>query len=419
MPRLLVGLRVRVQHESGTNWHELKDVRLVEAAAARAAAQSEPDLTEPVAQLAVSDAKEKEEVPPADEPSRTELAAPPAAAAAAAEEEREARLRALLRRSLIGREEFEISKAEARLAEQRLDFAKARIKQAEANVRAAVTRVDASKAVRDASSRRYDAQAAAVARAIDMASKTVIRAPLSGLITACNVEKGERAVPGIQSNPVATLMTIADMSVIEAEIEVDEADIVSVELGAKAEVEVDAIRDLQLSGVVTEIGQSPIQSADNQEGKEFKVVVRLAEPPEALRPGFTATAEIETATRTDCLVIPLQALTVRERERGPDGELIVPPKPVEGQEDYVDEVAASRKDLEEVEGVFVLMDGVARFRPVRTGITGDMDIEVLEGLTSGQEVVVGPYQKLRKLSEWDRAVVDEKRQKAAASARRP
>ena len=320
---------------------------------------------------------------------------------------------------LIGREEFEISKAEARLAEQRLDFAQARIKQAEANVRAAVTRVDASKAVRDASSRRYDAQAAAVARAIDMASKTVIRAPLSGLITACNVEKGERAVPGIQSNPVATLMTIADMSVIEAEIEVDEADIVSVELGAKAEVEVDAIRDLQLSGVVTEIGQSPIQSADNQEGKEFKVVVRLEEPPEALRPGFTATAEIETATRTDCLVIPLQALTVRERERGPDGELIVPPKPVEGQEDYVDEVAASRKDLEEVEGVFVLMDGVARFRPVRTGITGDMDIEVLEGLTSGQEVVVGPYQKLRKLSEWDRAVVDEKRQKAAASARRP
>lgn len=320
-------------------------------------------------------------------------------------------------RGLIGREEYEISKAEARLAEQRLDFAKARIKQAEANVRAAVTRVDAAKAVRDASKRRHEAQQAAVARAVDMASKTVIRAPLSGLITACNVEKGERAVPGIQSNPVATLMTIADMSVIEAEIEVDEADIVSVQLGAKAEVEVDAIRDLVLSGVVTEIGQSPIQSTDNQEGKEFKVVVRIDAPPEALRPGFTATAEIETATRTDCLVVPLQALTVRERERGPDGALIVPPKPVEGEEVLAAETSISRKDLEEIEGVFLLVDGVARFRPVRTGITGDMDIEVLDGLAPGEEVVVGPYQKLRKLSEWDRAEIDQKKQKAAVSAR--
>lgn len=319
---------------------------------------------------------------------------------------------------LIGREEYEISKAEARLAEQRLDFAEARIKQAEANVRAAVTRVDAAKAVRDASHRRREAQQAAVARAVDLASKTVIKAPLSGLITACNVEKGERAVPGIQSNPVATLMTIADMSVIEAEIEVDEADIVSVRLGAKAEVEVDAIRDLTMSGVVTEIGQSPIQSTDNQEGKEFKVVVRIDAPPPSLRPGFTATAEIETATRTDCLVVPLQALTVRERERGPDGELVVPPMPVDG-EDVAADAVLTRKDLEEIEGVFLLVDGRARFRPVRTGITGGMDIEVLGGLEAGEEVVVGPYQKLRKLSEWDRTVIDQKRQRAAASVRQP
>jgi HlyD family secretion protein len=238
------------------------------------------------------------------------------------------------------------------------------------------------------------------------------------LITACNVEKGERAVPGIQSNPVATLMTIADMSVIEAEIEVDEADIVSVQLGAKAEVEVDAIRDLAMSGVVTEIGQSPIQSTDNQEGKEFKVVVRIDAPPPSLRPGFTATAEIETATRTDCLVVPLQALTVRERERGPDGELVVPPMPVDG-EDVAADAVLTRKDLEEIEGVFLLVDGRARFRPVRTGITGGMDIEVLSGLEAGEEVVVGPYQKLRKLSEWDRTVIDQKRQRASSSVRQP
>lgn len=320
---------------------------------------------------------------------------------------------------LIGREEYEISKAESRLAEQRMDFAKARIKQAEANVRAAVTRVDAAKAVRDASKRRHEAQAAGLARAEDMASKTVIRAPLSGLITACNVEKGERAVPGIQSNPVATLMTIADMSVIEAEIEVDEADIVSVQLGAKAEVEVDAIRDLTLTGVVTEIGQSPILSTDNQEGKEFKVVVRIDNPPEELRPGFTATAEIETATRTDCLVVPLQALTVRERERDAGGKIVVPERPIEGEEVHAAETSVSRKKMEEIEGVFLLIDGVARFRPVKTGITGDMDIEVLEGLKPGEEVVVGPYQKLRKLSEWDRTVIDEKKQKNAISVRQP
>ena len=143
---------------------------------------------------------------------------------------------------------------------------------------AAATRVDAAKAMCEAASRRLDAQKASLARTIDIASKTVLRAPLSGLVTACNVEKGERAVPGIQSSPVATLMTIADMSVIEAEIEVDEADIVSVQLGAKAEVEVDAMRDLKLTGVVTEIGQSPIVSTDNQKGKEFKVVVRLHSP---------------------------------------------------------------------------------------------------------------------------------------------
>lgn len=319
---------------------------------------------------------------------------------------------------LIGREEYEISRAEARLAEQRLDFAQARIKQAEASLRAAVTRVDAAKALCDASSRRYDAQKAVVARAVDMASKTVLKAPLSGLITACNVEKGERAVPGIQSNPVATLMTIADMSVIEAEIEVDEADIVSVHLGAKAEVEVDAIRDLTLTGVVTEIGQSPIPVDGHDQGKEFKVVVRIDEPPAALRPGFTATAEIEAAVRADCLVVPLQALTVRDRERGGDGEWIAPPRPVDDGEVHVASPRA-RRDQEEVEGVFLLADGVARFRAVRVGITGDMDIEVLDGLALGDQVVIGPYQELRKLREWAPIVAQPDPAQGRFDARQP
>ena len=330
-----------------------------------------------------------------------------------------ARQKDLFEAQLIGREAYEVSAAEARLARQRLEFAHARIDQAEANVAAAVTRVDAAKAARDAAIGRLEAQRAALARAKDLAGKTVLRAPLSGRITACNVEKGERAVPGIQSNPVATLMTIADMSVIEAEIEVDEADIVSVKVGAEAEVEVDAMRDVLLRGTVTEIGQSPIASTDEQEGKEFKVVVRLADPPAELRPGFTATAEIITATRSDVLVVPLQALTVRERERRDDGSLIVPPRPVEGEEVLAADSAAARMRREEIEGVFLLVEGEARFRPVVTGITGDMDIEVLDGLQPGEEVVIGPYQALRSLEEWGAVEIDKKRQASVIAVRRP
>jgi HlyD family secretion protein len=255
-----------------------------------------------------------------------------------------------------------------------------------------------------------------------MVRKTVLKAPLSGLITALNVEKGERAVPGIQSNPIATLMTIADMSVIEAEIRVDESDIVAVQLGATAEVEVDAIRDVKFAGVVTEIGQSPIQAASsggggfnqNEEGKEFKVVVRLKDPPPTLRPGFTATADIVTATRRDVLVVPLQALTAREVEIDASGTYVPPPEPT-GDELPPQAIAAGRREhKKEIEGVFLRRDGRARFRPVKTGITGDMDIEVLEGLQAGDEVVTGPYQALRTLKEWDRIDLDPKRTGADA-----
>ncbi|MFY9345940.1 MAG: biotin/lipoyl-binding protein [Planctomycetota bacterium] len=323
------------------------------------------------------------------------------------------RKKELHEKQLIGSEEFEVAAAEARLANQRVEWNDARIVQAEANITAAATRVDAAKAVRDAACRRVDSVKAGLKRATDMVGKTVLRAPLSGLITKLNVEKGERAVPGIQSNPIATLMTIADMSVVEAEIRVDESDIVQVSLGAVAEVEVDALRDVKLPGVVTEIGQSPIQqntggNNQNQEGKEFKVVVRLSSPPASLRPGFTATAEIVTATRSDCLVVPLQALTAREVAIDAQGSYVPPPEPT-GDElpDFVK--AGTRDAKKEIEGVFLFTDGRARFRPVKSGITGDMDIEILDGLVAGDEVVIGPYQALRSLKEWNRVKLDEKR----------
>ncbi|MCR9248621.1 MAG: efflux RND transporter periplasmic adaptor subunit [bacterium] len=324
------------------------------------------------------------------------------------------RKKELFQQQLIGSEEFEVAAADARLAEQRLEWNEARLAQGDANIHAADTRVDAAEAVRDGQLERVEAAKAALKRSSDVLQKTVLRAPISGLITKLNVEKGERAVPGIQSNPVATLMTIADMSVIEAEISVAEADIVMVEIGALAVIEVDAMRDVEIRGQVTEVGQSPIQEstggAANQEGKDFKVVIRLDEPLAALRPGFTATADITTATRESVLVIPLQAQTAREVELDAEQRYVRPPEPID--DSLATPVSASqRRNLDEVEGVFVMENGRAHFRPVKLGIIGDMDVEVLDGLQADETVVIGPIKALRTLEEWDHIAVDEKRQR--------
>lgn len=329
-----------------------------------------------------------------------------------------ARKHELFDQKLIGREEYEVAAAEARLAEQRLEWNQARIAQAEANVTAATTRVDAAKAVRDASCRRLEAVQAGLTQATDMVGKTVLRAPLAGVITKLEVEKGERAVPGIQSSPIATLMTIADMSVIEAEIRVAEADIIEVKPGAAAEVEVDAMRDHKFAGIVAEIGLSPIQSTSgsgqSQEGKEFKVVVRLTAPAPELRPGFTATAEITTATRENVLVVPFQAQTAREIELDPKGEYVRPPEP-KADEVEAPLTAAERQKRKEKKGVFVRRDGRAFFQPCEFGVIGDtMDVEVLAGLKEGDEVISGPFQVLRTLKEWDRVELDPKRAKKDA-----
>ncbi|MCB9877622.1 MAG: efflux RND transporter periplasmic adaptor subunit [Planctomycetes bacterium] len=323
----------------------------------------------------------------------------------------------LFQEGLIGSEEFEVAAAEARLAKQRFDLQQARLEQAEAQCKSMETQIEAAKTTRQRIDSQVAVARAGLARAEDMLAKTVIKSPLGGLITACNVEKGERAVPGIQSNPIATLMTIADMSVIEAEIEVSEADIVSVRLGQVAVVEVDAIRDLEMKGVVTEIGQSPIQSTDNQEGNEFKVVVRLENPPETLRPGFIATADIVTDTRESCLVVPLGVVVAREVELDAEGAYQPPPKPAAGEVMAADD-GSSRRDKKELEGVFVIADGFARFRPVKTGIAGGADFELLEGLADGEQVISGPHDKLRTLAEWDRVEIDPKRQRAWQAPRR-
>lgn len=320
----------------------------------------------------------------------------------------------LFQTKLLGSEEYEIASADARIAQQRFEFAKARIEQGEANVHAMATRVDAAKAMHEGSLARVDAAKAGLARATDLVGKTELRAPLGGLITMLQVEKGERAVPGIQSNPIATLMTIADMTVIEAEVRVPEQDIVLVSLGANAEVEIEAVRDVKFVGVVTEIGHSPIQSAtsgssgQSQEGKEFKVVIRVEQPPATVRPGLTATAKITSATRSDVLILPFMAQTGREVEVDAAGAYVAPPEPKPGEEPKPMS-AIERQRRKEMDGVFVVREGRAHFRPAKFGIVSEkQEAEVLEGLAEGEEVIWKPSAVLRTLKEWDRVELDPK-----------
>jgi len=220
------------------------------------------------------------------------------------------------------------------------------------------------------------------------------------VITNLPVREGETVVIGIQNAPGSTLMTLADMSVITAEVKVDETDIVNVQLGQPAEVTIDAIPKKSFHAVVTEIGNNAIvrstgvatsQSASaSQEAKDFKVVVTLQNPPDDLRPGLSTTAKITTATRANALTIPIQALTIR---RGADVD------PAQAEKGSV-QAAGPQKDLkakknDELQGVFVVRNKKAEFVPVETGITGTTDIEVLRGLKEGDEIVTGSYKVLR------------------------
>jgi HlyD family secretion protein len=206
-------------------------------------------------------------------------------------------------------------------------------------------------------------------------------------------------VIGIQNAPGSTLMTLADMSVITAEVKVDETDIVNVQLGQPAEVTIDAIPKKSFHAVVTEIGNNAIvrstgvatsqQATASQEAKDFKVVVTLQDPPEDLRPGLSATAKITTATRNNVVTIPIQALTIRREEdlrARTDKGAVEAASPMKN---------ASKNKSDELQGVFVIRNKKAAFVPVETGITGASDIEVTSGLKEGDEIVVGSYKVLR------------------------
>jgi HlyD family secretion protein len=286
------------------------------------------------------------------------------------------RAEGLYKAELIAKAEYETRKANWQSAEAGLAQAEARVAQAKAQL--------------DSAGRHVAQTNASLTRASDVLQKTVYAAPYNGMITNLPVREGETVVIGIQNAPGSTLMTLADMSVITAEVKVDETDIVNVRLGQPAEVTIDAIPKKVFHATVSEIGNNAIvrstgvatsqQASASQEAKDFKVVVTLQDPPEDLRPGLSTTAKITTATRSNVVTIPIQALTIRREE-----DLEAAP-----QKD-----ASKNKKETEVQGVFVIRDKKAQFVPVQTGITGTTDIEVLSGLTQGDEIVTGSYKVLR------------------------
>jgi HlyD family secretion protein len=265
------------------------------------------------------------------------------------------------------------------------------------------------------SSQRRVAQAqAGLTRVNDILEKHDVVSPLDGVVTNLPVRLGETVVPGIQNSAASSVMTIADMSLITAEVKVDETDIVNLKMGQLAEVTIDAVPDRKFVGHVIEIGNTAILRSTGQvasssatsstEAKDFKVVVALDDPPDTIRPGLSCTAKIVTDTRKDVTNIPIQALTVRQKGDLEDAALanqkdkVIDQKPLD--------IAEQKRRREEVTGVFVIKSQKAEFHPVETGISGSTDIEVLSGLQPGDQIVIGSYQVIRTMRPGVRVTVD-------------
>lgn len=307
------------------------------------------------------------------------------------------RAQGLMKDQLIPRSEFDMRKAAYDAAVAGLEQAKARVAQGQAQFQSASGRVKQS----EAQLRHF----------ADVLDKTTYTAPYDGTVTNLPVREGEMMVMGIQNSPGSTLMTISDMSVVTAEVKVDETDIVNVRLGQPAEVTIDALPKKKFKGTVTEIGDNAIlrssgistaqTTGGNQEARDFKVVVTLENPPENLRPGLSCTAKITTATRDSALSIPIQALTIRQR-----GDLVE--KKGKKSESVQAASPENAKDKEEIQGVFIYRanEKKVEFVPVETGITGITDIEVTTGLKEGDTIVTGSYKILRTLRNGVKVKVD-------------
>jgi HlyD family secretion protein len=281
-----------------------------------------------------------------------------------------------------------------------LEKAEADLKMREADLRSQEQNVTTQQA-------RMQQESATLESARYDLSKVRIESPIKGIVTKRNIEEGETVVIGTMNNAGTVLITVADMSVIEAEVEVDETDIPSVKFGQVAKVTIDAIPNKTFTGKVTEIGNSPITTtgaaASSSQATNFKVTVQLDTEIAEVRPGFTCTAEITTATRKNVVSVPIQATTVREMIVDEKGDIVRNTEPDKSKRPRPGAVQASElqpgQSRKELEGVFVVRDNKAQFGSVKTGIAGDKYFEVLGGLKEGDSVVVGPFASVRELND--------------------
>lgn len=295
----------------------------------------------------------------------------------------------LQQHQLIAKQDYDTRVADYRSAQLALREDEARLAQAKSQKNQYAAQLSSVQ-------RRVAQSEAGLARISDILAKFDAVSPINGVVTNLPVREGETVVPGVQNSAASTIMTIADMSLITAEVKVDETDIINVSLGQTVAVKIDAMPDKSFEGKVIEIGNTAIlrssglaasqSNTSSQEAKDFKVVVALTNPPDSIRPGLSCNAKITTATRRNVLTIPIQALTMRTK-----GDLEAPKTGVEAAS-----VAPNDKSLkEELQGVFVVKNGKAEFHKVETGITGATDIEVTTGLNDGDQIITGSYKVIR------------------------
>ena len=239
---------------------------------------------------------------------------------------------------------------------------------------------------------------AAVDESEDLLSKTIFRAPMNGKVTRLNVEDGETVIIGTMNNPGSLVLTISDLSVIEIVVQVDETDVSLISLGDTASIRIDAFTDQEFAGYVTEIGNSAInppgqQAAGQQAAIDFEVVLTLEASDAPIRPDLSATADVVVESRPHALAVPIIAMTVREREEASTA----------GESNGV-LYGGDEEEHDDVEGVFIIRDGTVTFTPVEIGVGGQEYFEVLSGLSEGDSVVAGPYQRIRQLRDGDAVI---------------
>lgn len=269
--------------------------------------------------------------------------------------------------SLISKDQLEGARVQYEVSSATLQSLRYQIKQAEANLKST----------------------------LDDLKKTTYTSPIDGMVTSLRVEEGEVAIVGTMNNPGTVLLTIADLSIMEVEVEVDETDVVNVKIGQTSRIKVDAFPDQVFKGQVTEIGSSALDKTTlgSQESRNFKVVITLEDSGHQLKPGLSASADIIVAEKKDVPAVPIAALVIREPKKNEEKGQAARP---------------TSEKVREEEGVFLIENSRARFQPVKKGIMGGMMVEIVSGLEEGQEIVTGPYSALRDLKEGNLLKVERK-----------